>query len=397
MSKIRLGLIKKIFLSLMIFLFVGIVLKTQIAYAANYTPKGPIPVPRIAQTHANDCNICSLASIQAFALGQYSYTPTANSDPVNGRPEYKGVLLSRTYDAPGEYSQNDDPIWWKLYIAYGCDNAPRYSSSLYPAPMTFVTGGVSISNALDIAYTQLSRGVPVHIYTGSHASIIIGYRGNTDTLKTEDFTVMEIKPYGNGWQNSASYFNLYAANPSTYYSSSVSHCYVTLSAWLNSNGGKISVISYPTNGASVIQRKKIDIIMDNGQVTGVQSGDYIEVGAQVSLTATPLSGFTFTGWTITSGNVITENSNNPYTFTMPENDLTIEANFKLISNTVVKRWKNVSANTSGSSLSMSATLEIDAATVLNLEMPHTVTNPRVLVSTSQALRNALCRQSQHQA
>ena len=145
--------------------------------------------------------------------------------------------------------------------------------------------------------------------------------------------------------------------------------------------GHVPVSTSPLPGS------QLNIVFDNGQVTGAQSGDYIEIGSQVSLTATPLSGYTFDSWVITDRNVITFDSSNPYTFTMPDHEISIEASFKIISNTVVKRWKNVSANVSGAALSMSATLEVDAATVLSLEMPHTVTNPRVFVSTSQGLGN----------
>lgn len=223
----------------------------SVASAAKYTPKGPLAVPRIPQTRvydngnrALDCHICSLASVQAYMLGSYQFTP-------NGR-QNAGVLLKRTYTGAGDYTYDKDPVWWKLYQSFGWDNAPKYDSSLYPLPMTFMQN-ISQQTLLSTAYAQLSRGVPLCVYktSGPHASVIIGYRGNSDTLKASDFTVMEIKPYGNGWQNSKAYFNQYASNPSTTYSSSVKHCYVTLSAWLGSSG--IKCLSYPTGTPSPIK------------------------------------------------------------------------------------------------------------------------------------------------
>ena len=59
----------------------------------------------------------------------------------------------------------------------------------------------NVATLLSVAYTQLSKGVPVAFYVdgnNAHASVIIGYRGNSDTLSEKDFTVMEIK---NIWKN----------------------------------------------------------------------------------------------------------------------------------------------------------------------------------------------------
>lgn len=130
------------------------------------------------------------------------------------------------------------------------------------------------------------------------------------------------------------------------------------------------------------------IYVDNGQVTGAQSGALIPTGNTVTLTATPLSGYTFDSWYITDRNTITLDSSNPYTFTMPDHEISIEASFKINTTSPVKKWKNISASSSGYSLNMSATLEIDVATVLGIESPHIVTNPRIMVSTSQNLGDA---------
>ena len=248
-----------------IFILLVIMCSFSVALATRYTPKGPLEVPRIPQTrkkadgtYEGDCHICTLASIQAYMLGSHSFTPQ--------KREHAGQLLTRTYNGAGDYLYNSDPVWWDLYAAFGYDNAPIYNSSLYPCPMTWQYN-VSVSSLLEIAYSQLSRGVPLCVYrsVGPHASVIIGYRGNSDTLRAEDFTVMEIKPYGDGWKNSKALFNQYASNPSTTYSSRVEHCYVTLKAWLQ--GGSIKNVSYPTGTPALTA---LDV---NGYLDGVDSGN----------------------------------------------------------------------------------------------------------------------------
>ena len=83
-------------------LFLLALISLSVALAAKYTPQGPLAVPRIPQTRvyadgsrALDCHICSLASIQAYMLGNHQFTPNARED--------KDVLLQRTYTGAGDY------------------------------------------------------------------------------------------------------------------------------------------------------------------------------------------------------------------------------------------------------------------------------------------------------
>lgn len=47
---------------------------------------------------------------------------------------------------------------------------------------------------LQTIYNSLKAGKPVVVYTGKHASIVIGYTGNNKTsLSIADFVIMEIK------------------------------------------------------------------------------------------------------------------------------------------------------------------------------------------------------------
>lgn len=324
---------KAIIVAVIAIIMIGLITS---ASAEKYTPKGPLPVPRIPQNRPKpgggvegDCNLNSLASIQAYMLGSHSFTPT--------KRENKGILLSRTYSGPGDYTYNKDPVWWNLYAAFGYDNAPEYDSDLYPAPMTFYYE-VSVNKLLEIAYSQLSRGVPVHVYReGPHASVIIGYRGTSDKLTARDFTVMEIKPWGTkGWQNSSALFTKYAANPSTVYNSNQESCYVTLDAWLQ--GRKIKVVSHPTGSPA----KKLSLITQGeGIIQGAENGSFIRKGTSVSLTAGPDTGFNFAKWKITGVPGLTESTSQTLTFTMPDNEVTAEATFVRNLLVDVRKWTNI--------------------------------------------------------
>jgi uncharacterized repeat protein (TIGR02543 family) len=71
----------------------------------------------------------------------------------------------------------------------------------------------------------------------------------------------------------------------------------------------------------------VSITSSNGSVTG--SGQKT-VGSTVTLTATPDSGYTFSGWTVNSGGVTISNNS----FTMPAGNVTVTANYTAIDYTV---------------------------------------------------------------
>jgi uncharacterized repeat protein (TIGR02543 family) len=62
-----------------------------------------------------------------------------------------------------------------------------------------------------------------------------------------------------------------------------------------------------------------------GSITGTSSGSYVP-GIGITLLATPNAGYTFTGWTISG--VAADASANPLSFSMPENNVSVTANFK---------------------------------------------------------------------
>lgn len=326
------------------------------ALAATYTPKGPLQVPRIVQAKGTqDCHLDSMASVQAYVLGSYSYGG-----------------LSRTYNGVGDYTASSDPIVKKLAEKFG--NEPKYDSSYYIVPMSFQVD-TNVSRLMSIAYEQLSRGMPVVVYaTGknTHASIIIGYRGNSDTLQESDFTVMEIHQ---DWPNSKSIFNSTASSPIGYQTTYTS-CYVTLNTWLNAQGRTIRAVSWPTCYPLTISSK-------GGTVDGAKSGDFFKKGATVTLTATPDSDHDFSGWTCSAG-TLSSASTAKATFTMPGSAATVTANFKLKFGKIGKNWA-CSVTPQKTSASFQADLTVETGTDDWFSFTPSVTDVYLSVSQNRSV------------
>ena len=190
------------------------------ASAATYSPVGPLKVGRVRQDdNGGDCFRCSVATVEAYALGSYSYGGYSN-----------------TYSYGNDYVWSSDPVWRHLDALGGV-------SGLYNLPIPLERqSGLSLSQMLSLAYDKLREGSPVAIWAprvGStnvgHASIIIGYNGNSSQLSASDFTIMEVKLSGTSWwSNSVEYFNKYAANPQKDSATGwPMSCYVTLDSWIS--------------------------------------------------------------------------------------------------------------------------------------------------------------------
>lgn len=212
------------------------------ASAASYPKIPAFQISRVRQPTNDDIGLCywaSLATVQGYCLGSYTY----------------GGVTTNYRKAGTDYVYTDraDAIT-KLFK----DKANGYAHDSYnlqtvcPVKMTLVTKNIG-KNAYtyDLIYQQLSQGKPVIIYTGTHASVIIGYNGSSTTLEPAGFTVMEIKRDGNWWKNSTDYYNKYANNPQKDTNKGTDPgCYVTLSSWIEYCGNKVQEICYPTNAVN---------------------------------------------------------------------------------------------------------------------------------------------------
>ena len=208
--------------------------------AAGSYPKIPaLKISRIYQSNQTAasglCYWCSMATVQGYCLGSYTYGGVTNS--------YREV--GKDYN----YVSKSDAVSKKLNTYNGyANNATNLSS--FPVKMSLISSGLGNNSTTYLKiYNQLKLGKPVIVYaTAPHASVIIGYNGSSTTLDPAGFTVLEIKKDGTYWTNSASYYNKYANSPQIDKSASGSNmsCYVTLKSWL-AKCGTITQICYPTN------------------------------------------------------------------------------------------------------------------------------------------------------
>lgn len=97
--------------------------------------------------------------------------------------------------------------------------------------------------------------------------------------------------------------------------------------------------------------------------TAVSSGASIVEGGKVTLTATPASGYAFTGWSVSeNGGTFSDASANPTTFTMGTANATVTANFEQ-SSTVANPSFTVSEGTYNEAQSVEINCPTDGATI----------------------------------
>lgn len=191
----------------------------------KYTKINSVGISRIYQP-ANDkygsCYLSSIASLYGFKTGKCR---TAGKDYAQSCAVYKEV-----------YKKNSNTTY------------------VYDSTVTKL-GLKKQSYNLQTIYNSLKAGKPVVVYTGKHASIVIGYTGNNKTsLSIADFVIMEIKGgyystyyktyVDKGyWDNSSAYFKSYANNPSSNYFNSKS-CYIKMSSWAATTGTPKYMVLY---------------------------------------------------------------------------------------------------------------------------------------------------------
>lgn len=80
----------------------------------------------------------------------------------------------------------------------------------------------------------------------------------------------------------------------------------------------------PTTVVTTVVQQPLVIGVDNGQGSVSVSGGSFSVGSSVTVTASPSSGWQFSGWSTQTG---VSCSSNPCTFNMPNNAVTLRATF----------------------------------------------------------------------
>lgn len=140
------------------------------------------------------------------------------------------------------------------------------------------------------------------------------------------------------------YFKITRASNAAYWTQVVITYEATHTLTYSSDNGTISGVSY-------------------GTTTAVTSGASVAEGGKVTLTATPASGYAFTGWSVEgTGSSLSSTSTNPTTFTMGTANATVTANFE-VSSTVANPTFSVIAGTYSENQSVELNCPTDGATI----------------------------------
>lgn len=250
--------------------------------AAGYAKIPALKITRVYQPDYDTNGLCywsSMATVQGYCLGSYTYGGVTTNYRVAGKD----------YD----YLKRSDAIT-KLFKdgANGYANSYDNRTKFYPVKMTLVKDGIGKNaSTYEKIYNQLAQGKPVIVYTGTHASVVIGYNGSTTTLQPSGFTVMEIKKDGKWWSNSESYYNKHANSPQVDSAKgSYMSCYVTLDSWISYCGGKLQEICYPTNAVSTASTFSFNANGGTGTMNAIQ----VDTNGTINI---PQCGFTYEDYT----------------------------------------------------------------------------------------------------
>lgn len=189
--------------------YYGSVQSFKTSPVVKYSPIKSLSISRIYQpkNDKSGCYLSSIATVYGYKVGTYS-----NVDYRVG-----GKDISQTSSA--------------LYKAFHKKNGGTW---VLPDTISYY-GLKKQKYDLTSVYNSLKAGKPVAIHAKvnearQHASVVIGYKGNSNTLEESDFVVMEIKYDERCWKNSTNNYNKYANSPQK--STDWDSCYVTLDSWI---------------------------------------------------------------------------------------------------------------------------------------------------------------------
>ena len=202
--------------------------------------------------------------------------------------------------------------------------------------------GSTLDKSTTISNTNVSSGSAGNIsWTGtdctySSSRVNISANGSITFTASSGFVITKIEITSG---SSASYYGTWTSSPSVTPSSASG---VTTFIGLSSNSVTVTTsTAFRCTSASTIKiyyeaaKHIIAYSATNGTISGVDansaavaSGASIAEGTTVILTATPASGYSFSGWSVSgTGSTLTSTSTNPTTFTMGTANATVTATF----------------------------------------------------------------------
>ncbi|MBO7529554.1 MAG: InlB B-repeat-containing protein [Bacteroidales bacterium] len=218
----------------------------------------------------------------------------------------------------------------------GGSNASECSVSINSSSYSAIKIGTS--KASGYAYITVPAGtVTLHVHcaawNGDAASLSVSTTASGVTITPTSWSLTA----DSGISGSGSSFTINASNASTSYYKSFTLTGVTSATQIKlQSANKKRAVFW---GVNAVVAHTLNYSATNGSISGVDagsnavaSGASIAEGATVTLTATPDTGYSFTGWSVSgTGSTLSSTSENPTTFTMGTANATVTANFLVAS------------------------------------------------------------------
>lgn len=197
---------------------------------------------------------------------------------------------------------------------------------------------IGTSKASGYAYITVPAGtVTLHVHcaawNGEAANLSVSTSASGVTITPTSWSLTA----DSGISGSGTTFTINATNASTSYYKSFTLTGVTSNTQIQlQSANKKRAVFW---GVNAVVAHTLTYSATNGSISGVDagsnavaSGASIVEGATVTLTATPASGYSFTGWEVSgTGSTLSSTSTNPTTFTMGTANATVTANFSAAS------------------------------------------------------------------
>lgn len=250
----------------------------------------------------------------------YSMAQVAEGDVLWKEP-FKGGSSSTTFSATSSWSSCVDPTTFvssdKSSLSYTSANAMCNNSTV-----TNMTAAHIWLNKSTTGYFQVS-GIKLY----NTKKIKVSWSQNNTPKVTCYYAFDGGSTYTELHSNSSSV----ESTESSEFDVS-GHSTISLKFQRTSNNTNVRIDNLTLTATAVIPPHELSFDGgDNGTISAivnnevVSSGDDVDYGASVTLTATPSVNYQFSNWTDVDGNVLSED--NPYTFSMPDEDMMVFANF----------------------------------------------------------------------
>ncbi len=313
--------------------------------------EGAIPTGTVTFTNPNGASgvvVLATKALEADGTAVYEWTGLTDGAYVitttyNGSDDYSAIALSEQKFNTAKQSQTGftlSPIGHKTYgddtfeLSYsgGSGTGEVTFESLYPNVIS-INGTTATIHKAGVAQIVVTKDEDDD-YNNAVDQIIFTVSKKTLTVTAHDKTIVEgedlpLLTFSSDGLVGSDVFTVDPTVSSPNANKDIPRDYtITVSGGTLTNADSYNV-SYVSGTLSVKEQTYAVMIKDGG--TGASGGaEYIK-GATVTINAGSRSNYSFSGWTVTSGDVILSNANSKTTtFIMPPNAVTVTATWSYI-------------------------------------------------------------------